>query len=95
MGLIGFLMAPLSAQLSIDYLTPRDFARRPAQWPNLISRNRGTIAYSPQLQLDMLQETVSEMARNGCKKIILVNGHGGKRALGAEFTQSHTGPPRD
>src|SRR6185437_5717555 len=24
MGLIGFLMSPLSAQLSVDYLTPRD-----------------------------------------------------------------------
>jgi fatty-acyl-CoA synthase len=47
MGLIGFLMAPLSTQLSLDYLTPRDFARRPTQWLNLISRNRGTIAYSP------------------------------------------------
>jgi fatty-acyl-CoA synthase len=47
MGLIGFLMAPLSSQFSIDYLTPRDFARRPTQWLNLISRNRCTIAYSP------------------------------------------------
>jgi fatty-acyl-CoA synthase len=47
MGLIGFTMAPLSTQLSIDYLTPRDFARRPTQWLNLISRNRATIAYSP------------------------------------------------
>ena len=35
MGLIGFLMAPLSSQLSIDYLTPRDFARRPMQWLNI------------------------------------------------------------
>ncbi|MEA2805706.1 MAG: fatty-acyl-CoA synthase [Rhodospirillaceae bacterium] len=53
MGLIGFLMAPLSSQLSIDYLTPRDFARRPAQWLNLISRNRGTIAYSPSFGYDL------------------------------------------
>jgi fatty-acyl-CoA synthase len=53
MGLIGFLMAPLSAQLSIDYLTPRDFARRPAQWLNLISRNRSTIAYSPSFGYDL------------------------------------------
>ena len=53
MGLIGFLMAPLSAQLSIDYLTPRDFARRPAQWLNMISRNRGTIAYSPSFGYDL------------------------------------------
>jgi len=53
MGLIGFLMAPLSAQLSLDYLTPRDFARRPTQWLNLISRNRGTIAYSPSFGYDL------------------------------------------
>jgi fatty-acyl-CoA synthase len=53
MGLIGFLLAPLSSQLSIDYLTPRDFARRPMQWLNLISRNRGTIAYSPSFGYDL------------------------------------------
>jgi fatty-acyl-CoA synthase len=53
MGLIGFLMAPLSAQLSLDYITPRDFARRPMQWLNLISRNRGTIAYSPSFGYDL------------------------------------------
>lgn len=53
MGLIGFLMAPLSTQLSLDYLTPRDFARRPMQWLNLISRNRGTIAYSPSFGYDL------------------------------------------
>ena len=53
MGLIGFLLSPLAAQLSIDYLTPRDFARRPAQWLNLISRNRCTIAYSPSFGYDL------------------------------------------
>ena len=53
MGLIGFLLAPLASQISIDYLTPRDFARRPAQWLNLISRNRGTIAYSPSFGYDL------------------------------------------
>ena len=37
----------------------------------------GTIAYSAELQLRLLQETTDEMARNGCKKIIIVNGHGG------------------
>src|SRR5579863_6233375 len=35
----------------------------------------GTIAYSPQLQMQLLQETTSEMARNGCRKVLLVNGH--------------------
>src|ERR1700745_1309073 len=33
----------------------------------------GTIAYSSHLQMELLQETADEMARNGCKKIIIVN----------------------
>ncbi|MHC4324905.1 MAG: creatininase family protein [Planctomycetota bacterium] len=37
----------------------------------------GTIAYSPKLIWDILQETCNEISRNGIKKIILVNGHGG------------------
>jgi fatty-acyl-CoA synthase len=53
MGLIGFLMAPLSSQLSLDYLTPRDFARRPMQWLSIIARNRGTISYSPSFGYDL------------------------------------------
>ena len=36
----------------------------------------GTVAYSSQLQLALLQETTDEMARNGCKKVVIVNGHG-------------------
>ncbi|NQW52719.1 MAG: fatty acyl-AMP ligase [Rhodospirillales bacterium] len=53
MGLIGFLLGPLSSQLSIDYLTPRDFARRPMQWLNVVSRNRCTISYSPSFGYDL------------------------------------------
>jgi len=41
----------------------------------------GTVAYSMELQLKLLQETTDEMARNGCKKIIIVNGHGGNEHL--------------
>jgi fatty-acyl-CoA synthase len=47
MGLVGFLLAPLASQLSVDYLSTRDFAMRPRLWPALISKNRGTISYSP------------------------------------------------
>jgi len=55
----------------------------------------GTIAYSSRLQLDMLQETVSEMARNGCRKVILVNGHGGNNSLLPYFGQTQLDSPRD
>jgi len=47
MGLVGFLLAPMASQLSIDYLSTRDFAMRPRLWPTLISRNKATISYSP------------------------------------------------
>src|SRR5215470_7418174 len=55
----------------------------------------GTIAYSSHLQLEMLQETVSEMARNGCQKIVIVNGHGGNIALVQYFAQSQLASPKE
>ena len=55
----------------------------------------GTVAYSRGLQLQLLQETADEMARNGCKKIIIVNGHGGNNSLLPYFAQSQLESPRD
>jgi creatinine amidohydrolase len=37
----------------------------------------GAIRYSQDMQLRFLDETTREMARNGCRKIILANGHTG------------------
>ncbi len=48
----------------------------------------GTVAYSTRLQLELLQETTDEMARNGCKKVIIVNGHGGNENLLPFFAQT-------
>lgn len=47
----------------------------------------GTISYSMNLQLRLLQETTDEMARNGCSKIVIVNGHGGNQYLLPYFAQ--------
>jgi len=47
MGMIGFILAPLIGQLSVDYISPRTFAMRPRLWLKLISDNRGTISSSP------------------------------------------------
>ena len=55
----------------------------------------GTIAYSRDLQLKLLQETTDEMARNGCKKILIVNGHGGNESLIPYFAQSQLDKPHD
>jgi len=55
----------------------------------------GTVAYSRGLQLQLLQETTDEMARNGCKKIIIVNGHGGNNSLLPFFAQTELDTPHD
>jgi len=55
----------------------------------------GTVAYSARLQLDLLQETADEMARNGCKKVIIVNGHGGNEYLLPYFAQTQLDTPHD
>jgi creatinine amidohydrolase len=55
----------------------------------------GTIAYSRGIQLNLLQETTDEMARNGCKKIVIVNGHGGNESLLPYFAQTQLDKPHD
>jgi creatinine amidohydrolase len=55
----------------------------------------GTIAYSRDLQLALLQATTDEMARNGCKKILILNGHGGNDSLLPYFAQSQLDKPHD
>lgn len=55
----------------------------------------GTVAYSIELQLKLLQETTDEMARNGCKKVIVVNGHGGNEHLLPLFGQAQLDKPHD
>jgi creatinine amidohydrolase len=55
----------------------------------------GTVAYSRGLQLQLLQETTDEMARNGCKKVIITNGHGGNPNLLNFFAQSQLEQPHD
>jgi creatinine amidohydrolase len=45
--------------------------------------------------LKLLQETTDEMARNGCKKILIVNGHGGNGHLLPFFAQAQLDRPRD
>lgn len=47
MGLVGFFLAALACQISVDLMATRDFARRPLLWLRLIAQNRGTLSYSP------------------------------------------------
>jgi fatty-acyl-CoA synthase len=47
MGLVGFVLAPMASQLSVDYLSTRDFAMRPRLWLSMMTNNRGTISFGP------------------------------------------------
>ena len=47
MGLVGFILSPLVAQMTVDLLPTGAFVRRPLLWLDLISKNKATISYSP------------------------------------------------
>ncbi len=59
MGMVGFVLAPIAAQRSVDYLDTHDFAMRPRRWLELISRNRGTISFSPPFGYELCARRVS------------------------------------
>ncbi len=47
MGLVGLVLATMTAQISVDFLKTTDFAMRPWLWLKLMSQNRGTLSFSP------------------------------------------------
>ena len=55
----------------------------------------GNIAYSTEIMLKFLDESCREIARNGLKKIILVNTHGGNGSFLPYFLQIQLESPRD
>lgn len=55
----------------------------------------GTLALTRRLLLPLLEATVEEIARNGFRKILLVNGHGGNRELVGFFLRTLLDEPRD
>jgi fatty-acyl-CoA synthase len=60
MGLVGLVLVPVATQMSVDYLGTRDFAMRPRQWLNLMSRNRGTISFSPPFGYELCARRLRE-----------------------------------
>ncbi len=59
MGLVGFVLAPLVAQMSVDYLATRDFARRPLGWLTLMERNGATVSFSPSFGYELCAKRAS------------------------------------
>jgi creatinine amidohydrolase len=55
----------------------------------------GTFALPPRVVWDLLEATCDEIGRNGFKKILIVNGHGGNPELIRYFMQTLLGRRRD
>ncbi|MEX0646023.1 MAG: fatty acyl-AMP ligase [Parvularculaceae bacterium] len=47
MGLIGFCLAPMYGQRTVDFIATSDFVRRPLLWLRLMTENKATATYSP------------------------------------------------
>ena len=65
MGLVGFLLAPVTTQMTVDYVATREFARRPLIWPTLISRNGATLSFSPSFGYDLCARRATNGAAAG------------------------------
>ena len=58
MGLVGFVLVPMAAQVSIDYLDTREFAMRPRMWLTLMTQTRATISFAPSFGYDLCARRV-------------------------------------
>jgi len=58
-------------------------------------KKRGGIAINPQTLFTILEELCEEIARNGFRKILILNSHGGNNALVNQFVRSFYYKPRD
>ncbi|HKQ95428.1 MAG TPA: fatty acyl-AMP ligase [Aestuariivirgaceae bacterium] len=77
MGLVGFCIAPMMGQVSVDYLATTAFARRPALWLRLMSDNRTTVTYSPTFGYDLAGRRINGDARKLDLSNLRVAGIGG------------------
>ena len=94
--------------LGTDMIVSREIATRAAEQEYTIvfpqyyfgqifeaKHQPGTVSYSQELMWNILQETCDELSRNGIKKIILVNGHGGNNNFIPFFCQSQLAAEKD
>ncbi len=94
--------------LGTDVFSAREVARRAVEKEYAIvfpfyyfgqiaeaKQQPGTVAYSPELLYKILEETCAEISRNGIKKIILSNSHGGNTTFLQYFCQSQLAAEKD
>ncbi len=94
--------------LGTDVISAREVSRRAAAREYAIvypfyfagqifeaKQQPGTIAYSPDLIYRILEETCAEISRNGIKKIVIANSHGGNTTFLQYFCQTQLAGRKD
>ena len=96
MGLVGFCLSPMLAQVTVDYLSTPSFARRPALWLKLMSDNRSTITFSPSFGYDLAGRRLNGDAPSIDLSALRVAGIGGDmvRADVLEAFATHMKPAK-
>ena len=61
MGLVGFCLAPIQAQVTIDYMASTTFARRPMVWLKVLSEHGGTVSFSPTFGYELCTRLASRV----------------------------------
>lgn len=77
MGLVGFVLAPLCGQVSVDYLAPSAFARRPQLWPGLMAERGSTITYAPNFAWQMAARSAKLVDADARLNSLRIAGVGG------------------
>ncbi len=88
MGLVGFLLSPLTCQMSVDLLPTGAFVRRPLLWLDLIGRNGATISYSPTFGFELCARRAEAAGIEGLNL-------SGWRIAGLGGDMIRTGPLKD
>ena len=91
MGLVGFCLAPLLSQFSVDYLATTAFARRPSLWLKLISENRCTVSFSPTFGYDLSSKRIGaevETLDLSCWRVAGIGGDMVRPDVLAEFCKA-------
>jgi fatty-acyl-CoA synthase len=65
MGLIGFVVAPIFAEVPVVLLPTTSFVRRPSSWLDAVNRYRGTITFAPNFAYALAVQGISPRQMEG------------------------------
>lgn len=77
MGLVGFVLAPLCAQVQVDYLAPASFVRRPHLWIDAMAERGSTITYAPPFAWTLAAQSAEKVAPGSRLDRLRIAGVGG------------------